>query len=416
LEHDRRGRHAGRRARLLRHACMAPLAIGIMAIGAAPQGSVLATAPATAQAQPAPQLPAPPANGEMGFVVYHFVESLIQGKDACPDGPALKNREIFLATLPPEEQERIQKKENEQEFTRRWVASMMKSNGADMCTQFDQFPERATLRQVGSPYARGLNLDGDEVGSAGTETCAHENFTSPGGEKGIDNQAYRALGCKLEWRGVDGTQGDQVRGLNGFLASGEFTQAILLRGVDSLVNDNDVEVIYGNTPDRPVVDSSGKFIWHSSFTISDRAPRERNVLRGKIVNGVLTTEPTLIRLTQTWGQGGMRDLRGIRSRWTLHKGRLSLAFQPDGTLKGVVGGYQPMYEFVQSPSMGGIGSLLVAGIDCAGEFNTLKKLADGMRDPKTGQCTAISNSLDLEAVPAFVNDVAAKAKQKVASR
>ena len=48
---------------------------------------------------------------------------------------------------------------------------------------------------------------------------------------------------------------------------------------------------------------------------------------------------------------------------------------------------------------------MVAGIDCAGEYNTLKKLADGMRDPKTGQCTAISSALELKAVPAFVNDV-----------
>ena len=56
---------------------------------------------------------------------------------------------------------------------------------------------------------------------------------------------------------------------------------LLLRGVDSPVDDDNVEVIYGNTPDRPVVDSAGKFIWNASFTISDKAPRERNVLRGK---------------------------------------------------------------------------------------------------------------------------------------
>jgi hypothetical protein len=353
----------------------------------------------------------------MGFVVHHFVYSVIQGKDACPEGPALKNREIFLNSLPAEERQRIQKKENESEFNQRWRATLMRPDGSNICSQYSQFPERPLARQVQSPFAWGLNLDGDESdGSKNAEGCAHANFTSPDGEKGIDNQAYRAMGCALEWRGVDGGQGDIVRGYDGFLTSGEFTQAILLRGVDSLVNDPDVEVIYGNTPDRPPMDSTGKFIHYASFTISDKAPRERNVLHGRIVNGVLMTDPKDIKLTQTWGQSAQRDLRGIRSRWDLRKARLRLAFQPDGTLKGIVGGYQLIDQVGISAMLGGMGSAMVAGIDCAGEYNTLKKLADGLRDPKTGQCTGVSTGIELAAVPAFVNDVPNAQKPRVASR
>ena len=33
-----------------------------------------------------------------------------------------------------------------------------------------------------------------------------------------------------------------------------------------------------------------------------------------------------------------------------------------------------------------------------------QKMADGIRDPKTGQCTAISSALDVAAVPGFVID------------
>ena len=367
--------------------------------------------PAIAQDLRQPRLPTAPASGEMGFVVYHFVPSVIQGQDACPAGAARKTKDIFLSTLPPEEAQRLQLKENEAEFKRRFFASVTRADGADICSQYSSFPDRPLLRQVQSQFAWGLNLDDDVAdGSRNPEGCAHQNFKSPDGLAGIDNQAYRALGCKLEWRGVDGKAGDIVRGLDGFSASGEFTQVILLRGVDSLENDDDVEVIYGNTPDRPVLDSTGKFIWNASFTISNKPPRERNVLHGRIVNGVLTTEPTLIKLTQTWGQRAQTDLRGIRSRWTLNKGRLRLAFQPDGTLKGIVGGYQPLAELVTSPSLGGLGSVWDAGIDCAGEYNTLKKLADGNRDPRTGQCTTISSGLELAAVPAFVNDVVDSAK------
>ena len=401
---------------LLRSAGMASIAAGTLVLGAASQAPVPAMALPTAETS-TNQLPAPPANGVIGFVVYHFAPSVIQGKDACPDGPAMKNREIFLNTLSPDERERIQKKENEAEFNQRWRASLMHSDGSNICSQYSQFPERPLLRTVQSKFAWGLDLDGDEGdGRSNPDGCAHDNFTSPDGAKGIDNQAYRAMGCTLEWRGVSGDQGDIVRGLDGFLSSGEFTQVLLLRGVDSLVNDNDVEIIYGNTPDRPVVDSAGKFVWNASFTVSDKFPRERNVLHGKIVNGVLTTNEQDIKLTQTWGQSAQRDLRGIRSRWDLRDGRLRLKFQPDGTLKGMVGGYQPIDHVGISPQLGGMGSAMVAGIDCAGEYNTIKKLADGLRDPKTGQCMGISTAIEMFAVPAFVNDVPGVQKQKVASR
>src|SRR4029450_11982401 len=78
-------REARVRTRLLRTACLAPLLAGVLSIGAAPYGS---TPPAVAQAAAGGQLPAPPANGVMGFVVHHFVNSVIQGKDACPEGTA----------------------------------------------------------------------------------------------------------------------------------------------------------------------------------------------------------------------------------------------------------------------------------------------------------------------------------------
>ena len=48
---------------------------------------------------------------------------------------------------------------------------------------------------------------------------------------------------------------------------------------------------------------------------------------------------------------------------------------------------------------------LVAGIDCAAYHATLKKLADGIRDPRTGQCSGVSSAEQMSAVPAFVNDV-----------
>jgi hypothetical protein len=345
-------------------------------------------------------LPEPPVDGVLGFVVQDFVPPVIQGNDACPTGTTPKIREAYLNSLAPDQRARLERKENEPELTKLWQATVFGPSGTNICSQPDQF-DRPLLQTVQSTHARGLDLDGDAPG----ESCSHQEFAAPDGRSGIDNQEYRVMGCTLEWRGKDGIGGDQLTGMRQFHASGEWTQVILLRGVDSLVHDDDVEVIYANTPDRPQQDNHGNFLPGYSFTISDKAPRHRNVLKGRIEGGVLTTAPQDIKLTQTWGQGGARDIRGARTAYDLRGAKLRLAFQSDGSVRGLVGGYRPVFDVIQSPSIGGAGAALAAGIDCAGTLATLRKYADGIRDPKTGKCSGVSSAMDVYAVPAFVNDV-----------
>ena len=353
-------------------------------------------------------LPAPPADGVMGFVVDEFVQPIIPGTEPCPDGPVLKLRDAFLEGLEPAERERLTKKEFTKEFERRWQLSAFGPDGINVCTHPDMF-DRPLIRTVKHEMAWGLDLDGD--GGRGSDAdCGQDDFVSPQGWQGVDNQEYRVMGCKLEWRGVDGMPSDLAFGLRQFHASGEWTQVILLRGVDSLENDDEVDVIYANTPDRPFVDSKGGFLPGATFTISTEPPRERNLLKGKIRNGVLTTEPAEIKLTETWGQGGARDIRGNRSKWHYFDGRLRLEFQPDGSMKGYLGGYRPLFDLIISPSLGGAGSPIVAGIDCAAELKTIRKFADGLKNPKTGQCEGISSAMRISAIPAFVNDAPKKVR------
>lgn len=352
-----------------------------------------------------PKLPAAPRDGILGFVVENFAPPVIQGKDACPTGLTPKVKDVYLASLPEAERARLLLKENEPELTKRWQSSVFGSDGTNICSQPDKF-QRPLFRTVQSRLASGLDLDE----GAADDTCAHEEFAAPDGRTGIDNQEYRVMGCTLEWRGKDGIAGDQTIGTREFHASGQWTQVLLLRGVDSLVNDDAVEVIYANTADRPLRDTEGRFLKGASFTVKHDPPRYRNVLKGRIENGVLTTAPQDIRLSQTWGQGGPRDIRGSRAIYDFRRGRLRLAFQPDGSLRGLVGGYKPVFDVIQSPAIGGAGSALVAGIDCAGNLATLRKYADGLRDPKTGKCTAVSSAMEIKAIPAFVTDIAADEK------
>ena len=364
----------------------------------------MSSAPAEGEAAAA-KLPPPPANGVMGFVVSSFVQPVIQEPGACPQGTSPKLREAYLLQQTPEERERLARKENEAELNRRWMAQVTGPGGTNICSQPDMF-ERPMLRTVQSPNGWGLDLDDDASGAKdGGDSCSHENFVTPAGGRGVDNQEYRVMGCTLEWRGVDGVAGDQEVGMKQFHNSGEWTQVILLRGVDSLERDNSVDVIYANTPDRPVLDSSGKFLPGMSFSISDKPPRNRNVLKGRIENGVLTTDRQDVVLTQTWGQGGARDIRGNRTKYDMRRARLRLTFLSDGSVTGLLGGYRPVFDAIHSPAIGGIGSALVAGIDCAATLQTLRKYADGIKDPKSGKCTGVSSAMRITAVPAYVNDI-----------
>lgn len=343
-------------------------------------------------------LPAPPANGEMGFVFTHFAPAIYQGAADCPDGPVATLRENYLQTQAPAERLRLLEKPNEKELTSRWTGYAFGPQGTNICTHpamFDRPPQRTVQGKV----AQGLDLDE----GADAQGCGHEPFTSPAGQNGVDNQMWRAMGCVRTWRGVDGTGGDIVKGLTQFLISGEHTQVLLLTGVDSLSDDPDVTVIYANSEDRAVVDSKQTFMPDASYTIVANA-QHRNVLKGRIVGGVLLTDPAHIRLRQTWGQGSERDIRGKRTEYDMARARLRLTFQPDGSLKGLVGGYQRIWNVMASASIGGEGAATTAGYDCAAMYAALKKLADGDRDPATGQCRRISSAMEASAIPAFVND------------
>src|SRR5690606_16314018 len=57
-------------------------------------------------------------------------------------------------------------------------------------------PLKFPYRQAQGPVGLGLDLDGQ---------ASPEDFTSPEGEAGIDNQLFRAIGCTRLFRTPDGT-------------------------------------------------------------------------------------------------------------------------------------------------------------------------------------------------------------------
>jgi len=359
---------------------------------------------ATAATAPAPALPAVPANGEMGFVIvqFHTATFIADPKLDCPNGLMGVLKDNYLATLPEADRKRLTLKENEAELQKAWQAygSNIGPNRTNICANIYEFLDRPPTPMNKGKIAWGLNLD-DNAGEGGNDsyTCKHDNFTSPTGEQGVDHQLWRVRGCSELYRGIDESgNGEHRTGADDLMMSGQLTQVVLLRGVNSLVNDPDVQVIYANTEDRPVTDSGGKPIFKASYSVATngRKAEFRNILRGRIVNGVLTTDPKDILLL------------GSGSDYDLARGRLRLMFQPDGTVKGLVGGYQPLLSILGSARGGGAGSVNTGGYNCAGQYAALRLMADGDKDPKTGQCRRISYAFEVLGIPAFVNDASAR--------
>jgi hypothetical protein len=363
----------------------------MLSTGAAVAGGLVLIAFATGAGQPQ-------HNPDYGFILTNMGMTFYRGDEKidCPEGRSHSLREAYLATQTPAEQARLLKPENSVELEHKYKEDyVFGPGGRDICTSaaFFDTPDREVQKMTRSKIGTGLDLDGAAAGATAPGTCAHEKFTSPAGEKGIDNQFYRAIGCTTAWRGaLAGGKGD----FSGDLRWNENPAVVIVRGVQSWENDPDVEVIVGSTPDKPTLDATGQIVTGGSLAITDN-PRYRLVLKGRIENGVLTTEPGNLVLPHNWvGASGGEIL--------INHFRIRARMTPSGELVGEAGGYRPLDNAIATLEVGGPGVANTAGVECASVRKTMRILADGDPDPKTGACTSISEGLDFGAKPAFVFD------------
>src|SRR5690349_16623426 len=151
-------------------------------------------------------------------------------------------------------------------------------------------PENFKFLEAQGNISYGLNLDGKVTA---------EDFTSPDGEKGIDNQLYRVIGCIGHYR----TMGTINHFENLFMRSYDDARVVIeLTDVDDLKNDNDVTVTTYRGSDGLLQDATGEgFIPGGTQRVDMRWGKEYiTKLKGKIVDGVLTTEP-IDRIMIPWG-------------------------------------------------------------------------------------------------------------------
>ena len=354
----------------------------------------------------APVAAAPPEKGKtMGWVVSRFSPAVYKGENSCPDGLALTPQQSFLKQQTPAEATRLQKPENADEFAQKYKWDFGTGpDGGEMCKEprgFQNQYAHPIQRMIQGKTSYGMNLDGhDGKGPPPQGICAHENFVSPEGEAGVDNQLFRAEGCLGYYRGngIDpNVEGAIVAYYNRMINEGLHTILIEVSGIDDMTNDPEVSVGIYSSRDKPLL--VGKNLMHdSSFTVTSN-PRWRHSVKGKIVNGTVITDPIDLTLNMEWAVGGER---GATEEYDMRRARFRLALQPNGELKGLMGAYQDVYNVYSLFRTVGAGVSAVASVDCAAEYKALEAMADGYPDPKTGKCTAVSLAYEVEAVPAFV--------------
>ncbi len=243
--------------------------------------------------------------------------------------------------------------------------------------------------QVTSRIGDGFNLDGK---------IKANDFVSPDGEKGIDNNLYRAWGCDAPWRG-NGNATLHLRA-NDKMQDGLYTMVIRISGNQDPMNDSDATVEIGYSPDKIVKDARGGLSLDYSYRILKSAQYTK--LKAKIKNGVVETEQVehlhAPRISWFYDQTGDANFT---------KGKIKLNIAADGLSgAGLIGGYRNWRDlyaentFAQDGGQQGIRE----HEDHVALYFALRRNADGQFNPKTGKNEGISSVYRIKFTSAYVVD------------
>lgn len=320
-------------------------------------------------------------SGTIGLVVTDWRYDLYEtaDKSECPAGLQVGEATQFKAR--PHPLERLKK----------WGAFQNRGPNGENANYSPLAVEDALpFHELKTKVGYGMNLDGTSDGHATDKTCKHEKFTNPEGEQ-VDNQMARVLGCVMGWR----TTGFMAEFYSNEIDTRPINRHLIeITGVDDAKNDPDVEVHIYKGRDRLVRSASGSFIPFISNRIDARFPQFMSSTHGKIVDGVLITDPIPLarfplHVIEIPGERRMRDVR-LRLKLT------------DTGAEGVLAGYEILDTWWNMHSKGpGVGTD-IGRYSPAALYRAAHRYADGFPDPETGQCTAISTTYKISAVRAMI--------------
>ena len=313
-------------------------------------------------------------DGAIGYVMTDLFWSVYQtpgGETECPHGFNDGPREQFEKLFPDDRERTVVDTQLRQEIET-WHPT----------TESDGF----RFYEAEGPYSYGLNLDGE---------VSANDFRHPDGTEGIDNEVYRAVGCIIGFRGPDGVE---FIFQNKAIADQRYNRTMIeLTGVDDLQNDSDVTVTLYRGLDRLLTDATGNNIMAGGSQRVDTRWGAKLIRQttGRIVDGVLTTEP-IDEVIIPWMNLGVPTFQLIRDL------RFELSLSPTAA-DGLVAGYADVEtwykQLLRNDSTHHLSNGQISGISL---YKALRRLADAHPDPATGANTAISTALDVKMTQVYV--------------
>ena len=299
----------------------------------------------------------------------------------CPHGLALGAEEVLLQQASPVLRAELldwQKKVGSSAaYLTRVLSERRGPNGADLCAN-PTLVSDPPIPVSQATISDGFDLDGGDR----ARHCAHAEFSSPDGRAGIDNQVRRLTACMRFVRDRRINEANDIE-----ILSGAAITLLRVTGVDDAANDSDVTVEIFKSRDGFVKDGAGRPLPDATLRADRNAPVFQASTRGRIVGGVLETAPVDARFM------------GLPVETFLRDARFRLALHEDGTADGLLGGYFDLANFWDSWTRNPAGQY---SYTCPSLYQGLRLLADGHKDPATGQCTSLSVAFSIKAVRSFV--------------
>jgi hypothetical protein len=323
---------------------------------------------------PAAAADAPPG-GVIGYLVTDLEWALREtpgGKEECPDGMNVSSREqnAAMSAGGGPRGETSYEEGPLKRFAATWFPESWK--------------EPIPFKEAKGPTAPGLNLD-NRIGP--------NDFTSPEGEPGIDNQMFRALGCADGWR-----TGGQIKiSSQATVKQKDYSRWLLeITGVTDWRNDPEVQVTTYRGLDALVLDGAEQPVAGRTQRI-DFAHGARFIhhLRGKIVDGVLITEPKDIVIPWTTRNGYQ-----VASEEWIRDARLKLKVYPDRA-EGLLGGYVDIATWYNNVmrQLGAADQL--THVTPPNLYQGMRRLADAYPD-ESGANTALSGAIQTKFIQVFI--------------
>jgi hypothetical protein len=338
---------------------------------------------------PAVLAPAQVTGRSRAYIIHNLISANTISKDQCPVMSKAPTEDDFFALKTPEQVAAIKAEyASKGGVATSFISGTLANRGPDGLNA-SLLPGIVTDPGHPGPQvsaARGFNLDGKRGNGTGAQ---YRDYVSESGQPGIDNQLFTVDGC-IKGFGPIGILTVTTRESR---RNGEISLMVLVSGIDDERQDDRVDVTLFYARDPMVKSASGKDILPGyTFRVSDDPERTPDFqrLRGRIVDGVVLTEP-------------VEEIRIDRGRDTtrLIRGRMRLELNADRTLKGVIGGYM---DWRTMANYWGALTIFEAGMGYStpGVYNALKRAADGLPDPVTGELTGISAAYDIEGVEAYL--------------